>query len=279
MNVFGNISEIASLSRADYEKACLEHTDHIYLGNDTVLCKVLTKYKMFVDSKDLGIAPHLMMDGYWESWLTQLLAQTIKPGFTCLDIGANFGYYSLLMSELCGREGRTISIEPNPAICELLRSTEFLHGWHFEVVQAAMSDKKGEAVLTITDRELGGGTIKPNELTKGRTQIRVPTISVDELVKEKNLSRVDIIKMDVEGVEPLVFAGMQQTIKNNPGIGIIIEYSPSIYSDAVDFTDYLFSKFIVHQVKDVDTITLLNASDKARLLAMTDHTDLFLRPK
>lgn len=279
MNVFANISEIALLSRGDYERACMEHTDHIYLGNDTVLCKVLTKYKMFVNSKDHGIAPHLMMDGYWESWLTQLLAQIIKPGFVCLDIGANFGYYSLLMSELCGHEGRTVSIEPNPSICELLRSTEFLHGWHFEIVQAALSDKKGEAVLTITDRELGGGTIKPNELIAGRTQVRVPTISVDELMKEKNISRVDIIKMDVEGVEPLVFAGMSQTIKSNPGIGIIMEYSPSLYTDATGFTDYLFDEFAVHQVKDVDKMVLLKQSEKSRLLGLTDHTDLFLRPK
>lgn len=278
MNQFADIREIATMSRADYEKACLEHTDHIYLGNDTVLCKVLTRYKMFVNSRDLGIAPHLMMDGYWESWLTQLLAQTVKPGFVCLDIGANFGYYSLLMSELAGKNGRTISVEPNPLICDHLRATEFLHGWHFEVVQAAVADKKGEAVLTITDRELGGGTIKPNELIPGRTQVTVPTLSVDNLVAELGLSQVDMIKIDVEGVEPQVFAGMRDTIRKNRGVAIIMEYSPSIYTDAEEFTNFLFSEFVVHQVKDVDKMVALNKYDIPRLVAMGDHTDLFLRP-
>lgn len=279
MNAFANISEIALLKRSEYEKACVEHTDHVFLGDDTVLCRILTKYKMYVDSKDLGIAPHLMMDGYWESWLTQFLARIIKPGFVCFDVGANFGYYSLLMSELCGYQGRTIAIEPNPSIVKLLRLSEFLHGWHFEIVEAALSDKKGEAILTINDRELGGGTIKPNELIPGRTQVRVPTVSVDELVSEKNINRVDVVKIDVEGVEPLVFAGMQKTIADNPDIRIIMEYTPCLYADASDFTDYLFSTFRVHQVRDADTIIELRNRDKPELLVIKGHTDLFLRRK
>ncbi|MBD0351373.1 MAG: FkbM family methyltransferase [Flavisolibacter sp.] len=279
MEPFQNINTIKSLSRSDFEGACKEHTDHIYLGDDIVLCRVLTKYKMYVNAKDIGIAPHLIMDGYWESWLTQLLARIIQPGSVCLDIGANFGYYSLLMSELCGYDGKVLSIEPNPKICELLRITRHLHEWDFDIVQAALSDKKGEATLTITERELGGGTIKPNELIPGRTQITVPTISVDELVKEKNTKRVDVVKMDVEGVEPLVFEGMQETIRNNPKMHIILEYSPSIYDEPQKFTDYLFSNFIVYRVKDVADVTKLDKSSIPSLVQMQGHTDLYLRPK
>ncbi|MBD0285159.1 MAG: FkbM family methyltransferase [Flavisolibacter sp.] len=279
MNSFSSIDVIHTLSRGDFEETCREHVDHVYLGDDVVLCRVLTKYKMYVNTKDLGIAPHLMLEGYWESWLTQLLAKIIRPGFVCLDVGANFGYYSLIMSELCGPEGKTIAFEPNPHICELLRYTEFLHGWNFDVMQAALSDKKGEATLTVTERHFGGATIKPNELIPGRSQITVPTLSVDELVKEKDLERVDVIKMDVEGVEPLVFAGMHETISNNPNIHIIMEYSPSIYDDAQKFTDYLFSEFTVYRVKDVAEVTRLDKSSIPSLVQMPDHTDLYLRPK
>lgn len=279
MQLFSNLSEIKNMERSEFEQCCIDHTDHLYIGDDTVLCKVLAKHKMYVDSKDMGIAPHLIMDGYWESWITKLLAQIVQPGFTCLDIGANFGYFSILMSELSGSAGKTFAMEPNPRIAELLRATRFVNGSKFEVIEVALSNKKGEAILTINDRELGGGTIKQNEIKKGRSQVAVQTISVDEMVKENNIGRVDIIKMDVEGVEPLVFNGMQQTIADNPGIQIIIEYSPSIYEDAQKFTEYLFSVFTVCQVKDFVEIIQLENEDIPQLLSITDHMDLYLRQK
>jgi FkbM family methyltransferase len=263
----------------EYESICKANASGIYIGDNTVLCRVLSKHKMYVNASDVGIAPHLMMDGYWESWLTQLLARIIKPGDICLDIGANFGYYSILMSELTGDTGKTISIEPNPAICEMLRTTAFINGNKFEVVQAAISDKAGEATLTVTDRELGGGTIKPNELIPGRTQVKVKTLTVDELVQEHSLIRVDVVKVDVEGMEPVVLAGMEKTIADNPDIKIVIEYSPSIYNDAAAFTEYIFREFEVHRIKDVENIERLNVSAIPQLLRMTDHTDLYLRRK
>ncbi len=279
MKSFSTLSEINNMSRSEFEQTCIENSDHLYIGDDTVLCKVLSRHKMYVDSKDMGITPHLIMDGYWESWITKLLAQIVQPGFICLDIGANFGYFSILMSELSGTTGKTFAIEPNPRIAELLRSTRYVNGGKFEVIETALADKKGEAILTITDRELGGGTIKKNEMKKGRSQVVVQTISVDELVKEKKIGRVDIIKMDVEGVEPLVFEGMQETIAANPQIQIIIEYSPSIYEDAQKFTDYLFAEFTVCRVEDFVVITELEKSDIPRLLKIPDHADLYLRRK
>jgi hypothetical protein len=83
MKTFSTLGEINNMSRAAFEEACLANIHHVYVGNDTVLCKVLTKYKMYVDTKDMGIAPHLIMDGYWESWVTRLLTKIVQPGFVC----------------------------------------------------------------------------------------------------------------------------------------------------------------------------------------------------
>src|SRR5688572_19819262 len=70
---FADIREITSLSGSEYEQACRDHTFYAYLGNNTGLCKVLTKYKIYVDTRDAGVTPHYIMDGFWESWLTQCL--------------------------------------------------------------------------------------------------------------------------------------------------------------------------------------------------------------
>ena len=279
MAPFAPFSKIKDLSRDEFEEACRLHTDHIYIGDKTVLCRILTRYKMYVDVNDQHIAPHLLMDGYWESWISLLFAKIIQPGMTCLDIGANFGYYSLLMSGLAEESGKTIAIEPNPHLLKFLDATQAVNGAPFELVKAALSDKKGEAVLSVNRYEYGGGTIKPNELKEGRTQVKVPTISVDELLDEKAVTKVDVIKMDVEGVEPLVFAGMQRTIRSNPQLQIIMEYTPSNYDDPVGFTEYLFNEFNVWQIRGVDDLHSLEASSTTDLLNLKGHIDLYLCPK
>ena len=63
--------------------------------------------------------------------------------------------------------------------------------------------------------------------TGGNQAFAVPTITVDDLVAEYKLERVDFIKVDVEGAEDLAWAGMSNTIKSNPGITIFMELNPA----------------------------------------------------
>jgi len=99
------------------------------------------------------------------------------------------------------------------------------------------------------------------------------------LATQMLLSKIDVIKIDVEGVEPLVFAGMTETIAKNPGLRILLEYSPFLYDDAQYFTDYLFYHFTVHRIKDVDEMIELTEADIPGLLRLNDHTDLYLVKK
>ena len=279
MGRFAPLSSIRTLSRSEFEERCIAHCNHIRVGERSVLCRVLTNYKMFVDIHDEGIAPHLLMDGYWESWISQLMARIIQPGMTCLDIGANFGYFSLLMSGLAEGSGRTIAVEPNPHLLKFLRATKAINGSPFELVEAALSDDTGEAILTVNEHEYGGGTIKPNELLPGKTQVKVPTISVDQLLEDKGIKRVDVIKMDVESVEPLVFAGMKKTIQANPQLQVVMEYTPANYEDAEGFTRLLFNHFEVNQIRDFDDLVKMNESSVQDLLKINGHIDLYLGPK
>ena len=280
MNSFSTIREITSLTGYEFETACRDHTSYAYLGNNTGLCKILTKYNIYVDTTDVGVTPHLIMDGFWETWLTQCLVEIVREGDVCIDIGANLGYYSLLMSELCGKTGRTVAIEPNPRICELLRHSQSIHPFRFDVMESAVSNKNGKAVLSVPGNYPGNASINrqfDRVWNPSKSKVRITTL--DEIVSAMNLPKVDIIKMDVEGAEPLVFEGMQKTIAGNPGLQIIVEYSPHLYGDARAFTQYLFSRFTVQRIKDVEKMTLLDESSMATLLQLTDHTDLYLTAK
>jgi FkbM family methyltransferase len=280
MNPLSNLGDIATLSGYDFETACRVFCKYAYLGDNVAICRILTKHKLYVDTRDKGITPHLILDGFWETWLTQCLVKIIRPGDTCIDIGANVGYYSILMSALAGEKGQTIAIEPNPRIAGLLRHTAGLNHPGFGVAEVALSNAVGKVVLHIPDHSFGDASIlqRPDRLTVSKSKVKVQMMTFDSLMEQMNITHVDVIKMDVEGVEPLVFEGMKKTIENNPGLKIIIEYSPHLYADAKRFTDYLFSTFIVHQIKDVDEMVVLDEASN-QLMELKDHTDLYLQLK
>lgn len=278
---FNDIREIASLTPGDMEIICRSNVTNAYLGNNIILCRVLSKYKMYVNTLDCGIAPHLIIDGYWESWLTQCLTRIVEPGSICIDVGANVGYYTLLMSELAGKKGRTISVEPNPEVCKCLKLTQSIHGFTFEIMEAAVSNRKGYTSLSVPTYYPGSASIVPflGFASSKISKVKVRLLTIDEMVLELNLPKVDVIKIDVEGVEPQVFEGMQETIRNNPTLKIVMEYSPFLYDHVKDFTEYLFSKFTVNRIKDVDQMTQLDESSIPGLCELKDHTDLYLQRK
>jgi len=281
MQSFLHLPEILSLTAFEFESICRTNAGYAYLGNNKALCRILGRYKIFVDTRDVGITPHLVMDGFWETWLTQCLAKIVKPGDTCMDIGANFGYYSILMSILAGKKGRTVAVEPNPAVYSLLRETASVHSAKIETIDVALSNSSGRATLSIPENYFGDASLvdrhDKNHIRRSKVKVKMQTL--DEMAREMLLPKIDVIKMDVEGVEPLVFAGMTETIAKNPGLRILVEYSPFLYSDPKYFTEYLFYHFTVHRIKDVDEMITLSEADIPSLISLTDHTDLYLIKK
>jgi FkbM family methyltransferase len=281
MESFIRLEDILSRTAFEFETVCRENTSYAYLGNNKALCRVLGKYKIYVDTRDIGITPHLVMDGFWETWLTQCMYSIIKPGDICIDIGANYGYYSLLMSSLTGKDGRTIAIEPNPYVFSLLASTASVHSSSIEPVQVALSDAAGYTTLVIPDNFFGDASIveRKDKPRLARSRVDVKTQTLDELAVQLELPRIDLVKIDVEGAEPAVFNGMNETIAKNSGLRVLIEYSPYLYDDAKSFTEFLFRHFAVSRIKDVANMVTLTETDIPALLSISDHTDLYLARK
>jgi FkbM family methyltransferase len=276
---FDSVKQIESLTRQDLEKISTDHLKSIYMGDHLLLCKILGRYKIYVDSRDIGIASNLIMDGYWESWVTKFIVHNVKPGDVCIDAGAHFGYYSLLLAELCGKSGKTIAIEPNAHLSKLLSFTNVLNDHQFINVHKGLSNEKGEVTLTVPLHFWGGGTIRKE---KGDDHVTTQTVQVetlDNLLEELKFSRVDFIKMDCEGVEPLIFFGMEKTLKNNPDLKMVMEYSPFMYKDAKTFTQFLFSRFSVGEITGESTVKLFSEKDVDYLVNLSDHIDLFLQKK
>lgn len=222
-------AEFDTFVTAEMDKAGLElHAKRsrfgIYLGDHLALCRVLGNMKMFVDTRDHVLAPHLMTDGYWESWITLAMLRALKPGMVAVDVGANYGYYTILMGRCVGRTGKVVSFEPNPHLATLMRKSLWISGIRQidEVREEAAYSTTGEQVrFFIPDaRPMNARVV--DEAPYAGTMIDVPTVRLDDVLPDK----VDFIKIDAEGGEREIWRGMSKTMANNPQLQIFLEFNP-----------------------------------------------------
>ncbi len=73
------------MRRKELELNSRKISQTVYLGNEMILCRVLTKYMCYIDSQDMSLTPHLYLNGYWESWITQAMVRILERGFYCLE--------------------------------------------------------------------------------------------------------------------------------------------------------------------------------------------------
>lgn len=221
------LDQLASQPRDDAEREVRSRVQTAYLGDNVLLARVLGRYKMFLRTDDRGFACHVMLDGFWEMWLTQFIARRVKRGMTAFDVGANFGYYSLLMSELVGDAGRVVAVEPNPAAAALLGESLALNGFsEIATVQGVALGRnegvKGQLFVPVGEPKnasvavAGGG--RPGQ------SVEVEIRSFDALAQ--GLAAVDFVKIDAEGAEADILDGMSDTIARCRPM-IVLEFNAS----------------------------------------------------
>lgn len=199
-----------------------------YLGNNEALAKVLQRYKMFVDTRDISLAPHLLFDGYWEMWITKVFRQSVRPGMTVVDVGANFGYYTLIAADLVGSTGKVHAVEADPQNFELLRKTIDVNGFSSRVAAHCFAAVECARVVELVkhDNYLGSHSIfSAGESQEACKKVPVQGLALDDVIA----APVDFMKIDAEGAEPLIVRGMNRLIENSPALSMIMEFSPAYY--------------------------------------------------
>jgi FkbM family methyltransferase len=225
-----------------------------YAGDNLAVTRVLDRFIMYADTRDISVTPHLLLEGEWDSPLTKVLSDLIKPKMTVVDIGANFGYFTLLAASLAGPEGRIYSFEPNPPTFEIL-SKNVAVNWYGEWVrcfQCAILDVPKEIELYAGESLMGSSSFFLTSLVgHDYHRVRVSAKPLDEIVT----GPVDVMKIDSEGSEPFVFEGMKRVLENSPNIKIVMEVNvPALQQAGVDprqFLDKVASlgfeaKFLTH---------------------------------
>lgn len=172
------------------------------------------------------------------------LSQTISPGMNVVDVGANIGLYSLFFSRLVGPSGTLLALEPHPALASQLKSNLDRNQFsHVEVLSVAAGAKHGRHALSLHPLNSGDNRLIPGVPGGTSDIIDVNVVSIDSLLGGR---KVDLVKIDVQGWEPLVIQGMSESLARNPAMKLFFEYSPSDLRKAgyspIDFLEELISR-------------------------------------
>ena len=233
----------------DLPKPFAPHPTAIAIHGTTALTQLYTGQKMYVDTRDISVAPHILVDGLWEAHVTRVIATLLQEDDTFFDIGANFGYYSCIAATRTNRHRGRVTIhafEPNPEIAKLLHKTFSVNGLEHtaRIVEAGVSDKPGDLTLYLDGERWGNSSFR-KELAHAKKDdgLKVPVTTIDAYCKEHKIQKVDVVKLDVEGFEDHAYAGMHHTIKNNPHMRLVMEFTFGAYENEPDFFAQLQSDF------------------------------------
>lgn len=207
----------------------------VYLGNNLAIVKTIDRIKLTVDTRDLSISPHILIDRQWEPVITKFFRRSIKKGYTVVEIGSNIGYFTTIAAKQAGSKGKVFAFEANPHVYSICKNNIELNGLSsiIKLKNIAITDKEGSLIFQKFTRHQGNSTIVSADLLPEYSdeieQITVPTDSLDQLLPAE---KIDFIKIDAEGSERLIFSGMEKLIRNNDQVKILCEFFPERLSQA-----------------------------------------------
>ena len=203
------------------------------LSAKRILLRALTEdgtFKIDVDGSRLYIFPetwdfHAYVDRPFEPYTVELFKCAIKPGSRVLDIGAQFGYYSLLAAKRTGCDGKVYAFEPAPVNFKLLERNIQANGYGniIHAVQKGVGERHTTASLFLYEGSDSHGMYRhPNASVKGT--VLFECVTIDDFIHGE---RVDVIKMDIEGNEPYALKGMERTVSENDRLIMFAELAPA----------------------------------------------------
>lgn len=156
----------------------------------------------------------LRMFGRYETSKRRTLSKHLRPGDVFVDVGANRGDFTMLASRAVGDTGQVISVEPAPEnVAWLERTIEANGANNVRIAQCALWDDQGEGTLHLATKSGWHSLTPPSDLPEvGLADVRLTTL--DTLVQEFGLEKLDALKVDVQGAEVHVLRGAQHVLED-----------------------------------------------------------------
>ncbi len=152
-----------------------------------------------------------------------VLRRLIQPGMVVADVGANIGLLTLVMAWATGPSGRVIAFEPEAVPRSNLEKMKHLNGLSWvEVRDQAVGESAGRLTFHVSDIIGHSSLYALPDAEEART-VEVEVVRLDDVAPAK---RLDVVKIDVEGAELDVLAGMKGVIAKNPDLAVVAEFGP-----------------------------------------------------
>lgn len=184
--------------------------------------------------------------GEWESQISKVIKERLEAGDVFVDIGGNIGYYSLFAKTLQNKNGAVYIFEPIPRLCKQIKQSIIENDFsNITLIPYGLSDREGEANILIVDENVGASSVK----RKGDDPAIIGSETIHLKVMDSfrdEITRVDLIKIDVEGNEYEALLGGEVMI-NTHKPDIIMEFTPMLYESdyegkTLKFIEWLKSK-------------------------------------
>lgn len=227
-----------------------------------LLVHTVRGFYMVVPGWNIDVAPGIVRDGIIEPWTNEVLLSVIREGDGVVNVGSNFGYYALLAAQKVGRTGAVYAVEANPVVFPYLVKSAYWGGYP-DVIRmfnaaAASPEFHGQTVEFFFEPQfIGGGGMNPFSSCQTRnfqesfwsgdnidstldgnrqfsatgvySKITAHCRTVDSMVP--HTAKINAMLIDAEGSECFVIAGSKETIRRNPTMSLIVEWSPHVLHD------------------------------------------------
>lgn len=262
---------------------CYHHILSEITQNQQLQDSNLKKYKgIIVNDKnnfdilvmgDDTVSEYILSTKEWEPHLQNALRQLIKPRDKVLILGAHIGYHTLLISKLVGDDGKVSIFEPNPSTLKILRANIALNDVHNTILypKAAFSENTTLSFV-IPKKDSGQSHVKRQKDEQSSDVITVDAVKIDSL---KEIHSIDVLQMDVEGVEDKAIYGATKLIDNSPNLIVFQEWSPSWMKDIDTYLkfwrsrDYKIAQITATELKEM-TDTELKGSGQIDIILAKD---------
>lgn len=192
-----------------------------YQGKLTVKQTTINNLDILVFLND-SVGRQIYGLGKYELDDSLFLKKIIKKDWHSIDIGANIGYYSLLLAQL-SPQGKIYAFEPVKMAFHLLSLNILINGFNNVITSSkALANRNGYQKFNIMV-DTGLSSFKNTGRIKIASKVKVQTITLDSYVEKNKIRRIDFVKIDVEGAEKLVLDGAKRSLRKLKPKIIMIE--------------------------------------------------------
>ena len=233
----------------------------IHRGDRQIKHLKLKEHQMLVFANE-DVGRQLNLYGKYEAEETSFFSKNIRAEDICFDVGGNVGYFALLFAKLAS-QGAVHVFEPIRLNASIIDVNAVLNGYkNIKINLTAVGDTSGTVSFTISKDSAYSSIYDTNRVPAAQVMV-TPITTLDSYIEENIISRVDIIKIDVEGAEEIVLKGADKLFSNinsRPRIVLLELYD-------VNLTPFgTTSEKIVKRMEDLGYQTKVIAGEKGNLI-------------